>query len=565
MLRGHRAKVVFAALLSAGAIIGQVLIPLLVGHAVNQIDDGDRSGLVRSGAALLGAALLAAVSQGLRQRIAGEVSVTVGYEQTNRYFGHLQDVDLKFLHAQPVGQLLSRGTVDVNQIVAFLGSGVSSMAQDAGTILLAAVVMFALDWELAALALSPVPLIIIAVVFYQRRAVPLLKETRRRIGVLAAIAEENITGVRLIRSFVRERIEISRYHKAAGEMVDAAMSAVRLESLYTPTMILLPSLGMFVVLLYGGHEALNGGISVGEFASFYTYVLMLVDPAGRIAYWIVMIQEAQAAQERLQEIMSHPVEAGAPSVARMPAGSGSVALRNASLSYEGRGKVLDGVDLDVAAGSKLAIVGSTGSGKSSLLLLVNRLYDPDSGVVEVDGQPAEQFELESLRRGMSAAVDSDFLFSWSVRDNIAYGRPDAADEQVREAARHAHADEFIEKFPQGYDTPVGSRGYSLSGGQRERIALARALIMGPRILLLDNATGSLDSRTEAAVLDQLRRSLDGITTLMVAYRAQTLSIAERIVVLERGRVVAQGTHEELMASSERYRELIGHVVAEDDE
>jgi ATP-binding cassette subfamily B protein len=565
MLRGHRAKVVVAALLSAGAIVGQVLIPLLVGDAVNQIDDGNRGGLVRSGLALLGAALLAAVSQGLRQRVAGEVSVAVAYEERNRYFGHLQDVDLKFLHAQPVGQLLSRGTVDMNQIQAFLGSGVSSLAQDAGTILLAAVVMFALDWDLALLALSPVPLIIISVAFYQRRAVPLLKETRSRIGVLAAIAEENISGVRLIRSFVREPIEISRYRKAAGEMVDAAMRAVRLESFYTPTMTLLPSLGLFVVLLYGGHEALNGGISVGEFASFYTYVLMLVDPAGRIAYWMVMIQEAQAAQQRLQDIMSHPVEGGAASVARMPEGSGSVALRGASLSYEGAGKILDGVDLDVAAGSKLAIVGSTGSGKSSLLLLVNRLYDPDSGVVEVDGQPAERFELESLRRGVSAAVDGDFLFSWSVRDNIAYGRPDAADEQVREAARRAHADEFIDKLPQGYDTPVGSRGLALSGGQRERIALARALIMDPGILLLDNATGGLDARTEAAVLDELRRSLGAVTTLMVAYRAQTLSIADRIVVLERGRVVAQGTHEELLASSERYRELIGRLAAEDDE
>ena len=300
----------------------------------------------------------------------------VAYDQRNRYFGRLQDVDLKFLHAQPVGQLLSRGTVDMNQIQNFLGSGVSSLAQDAGTILLAAVVMFALDWDLAALALSPVPLIIISVVFYQRRAVPLLKETRRRIGVLAAIAQENISGVRLIRSFVRERIEISRYHKAAGEMVDAAMSAVRLESFYTPTMTLLPSLGLFVVLLYGGHQALNGGISVGEFASFYTYVLMLVDPAGRIAYWLVTIQEAQAAQQRLQDIMSHPVEGDASSVARMPGGSGSIALRDASLSYEGTGEVLDGLDLDVAAGSTLAVVGSTGSGKSSLLLLVNRLYDP---------------------------------------------------------------------------------------------------------------------------------------------------------------------------------------------
>ena len=226
MLRGHRRKVVFAALLSAGAVVGQVLIPLLVGDAVNKINSGERSELVRSGLALLGAALLAAV-WGLRQRVAGGVSVDVAYDQRNRYFGRLQDVDLKFLHAQPVGQLSLARDRRHEPDSELPRLGVSSLAQDAGTILLAAVVMFALDWDLAALALSPVPLIIISVVFYQRRAVPLLKETRRRIGVLAAIAQENISGVRLIRSFVRERIEISRYHKAAGEMVDAAMSAVQ--------------------------------------------------------------------------------------------------------------------------------------------------------------------------------------------------------------------------------------------------------------------------------------------------------------------------------------------------
>jgi ATP-binding cassette subfamily B protein len=557
MLRGHRERVALAALLSLGAIVGTVLIPLLVGVAVNAIDDHDRGRLVLSGVGLVGAALLAAVSQWARQRVAGRVSVEVEYELRNRYFGHLQNVDLGFLQAQPIGQLLSRGTVDVTQIRNFLGAGISSLAQDFGTILLAAVVMFALDADSAALALSPVPLIIGSVVLYQRKAVPLLTETRRRIGALSAIAEENITGVRLIRAFVRERIAMERYHRAAKQMLDAALRAVRLEAFYAPTMTLLPSLGLVVVLLYGAHQTLSGSIRVGEFVSFYTYVLMLVDPAGRIAYWMVLVQEAIAGSARVGEMLGHPAEGSAPDAQPLAAGTGAVSLNGATLQYPKSGLVLDQVDLEVPGKSTVAIVGATGSGKSSLLALVNRLYDPDSGTVEVGGAPVTEIELGSLRRGTAAAVDDDFLFPWSVRENIAYGRPEAKDEEVREAARSAEADEFVERLPQGYETPVGSRGLGLSGGQRERIALARALLAAPRIVLLDNATGSLDARTEAAVLANLTRRLRDCTTLMVAYRVSSLALADQVVVLDRGRVVARGTHAELMATSERYRELMG--------
>jgi ATP-binding cassette subfamily B protein len=557
MLRGHRGRVVLAAVLSFGAVAGLVLTPLLVGDAVNQINQGDKHGLLIAGAGLIGAAVLAAFSQGARQRIAGHVSVEVEYELRNRFFGHLQHVSLRFLQTQQVGQLLSRGTVDVTQIRNFLGPGISSLAQDFGTILLSAVVMFALDPDMAALALSPVPLIVVSAVLYQRKAVPLLKETRRRIGVLATIAQENISGVRLIRAFVRERIAIERYRVAAQEMVVAALRAVRLESFYTPTMVLLPNLGLIAVLLYGGYQALNGAISVGEFAAFYTYVLMLVDPAGRIAYWMVLVQEAVAGEQRVDEILTHPVEQAGGSAEDLPAGPAAVSIAGASMRYPGTDPVLEGVDLEVPPAGAVAIVGTTGSGKSTLLALVNRLYDVESGVVEVAERPVDQIELDSLRRGSAAAVDDDFLFSWSVRDNIAYGRPDATDEEVREAARRAHAHEFIENLSQGYDTPVGSRGLGLSGGQRERLAMARALLVGPRILLLDNATGSLDAGTEAQVLEDLSRHLHDCTTLMVAYRTSTLTLADWIVVLDAGRIVAQGTHGELLDSSPRYRELVG--------
>jgi ABC-type multidrug transport system fused ATPase/permease subunit len=558
LLDGHRGRVALAALLSAGAVIGLVITPLLVGNAVNEIQRGDEKGLILTGIGLIGAAALAAVSQGLRQRIAGHVSVVVEYELRNRLFGHLQNVGLSYLQTQPVGQLLSRGTVDISQIKNFLGPGVSSLAQDMGTIFLSAVVMFILDPDLAAITLAPVPLIVIAAVAYQRRAVPLLKETRRRIGVLATIAEENIRGVRLIRAFVRERIAIGRYHRAAKQMVEAAMRAVRIESIYTPTMVLLPNLGLISVLLYGGYHVLNGGLSVGEFATFYTYVLMLVDPAGRIAYWMVLVQEAMAGEQRVDEILSHPAEEDqAGDAERLPKGPATVALEGATMSYPGTDPVLEGVDLTVPAAGAVAIVGPTGSGKSTLLALVNRLYEADSGVVAVDSTPVDELDLASLRRSTAAAVDGDFLFSWSIRDNIAYGRPDATDDEVREAAQRADAHEFIEKLPRGYETPVGSAGSGLSGGQQERIALARALLLAPRILLLDNATGSLDAGTEAAVLQNLSERLHDCTTLIVAYRASSLAIADRVVVLDAGRVVAEGTHGELVAGSVEYRQLIG--------
>jgi ATP-binding cassette subfamily B protein len=561
MLRGHRGKVALAAVLSAGAVAGLVATPLLIGVAVDQIEQSDESGLVLAGLGLVGAAILAAISQGFRQFIAGHVAVTVEYELRNRFFGHLQAVSLRFLQTEPVGQLLSRGTVDITQIRNFIGPGVSSLAQDFATVLFSAVVMFIIEPDLAALALAPVPLIVVSVVLYQRKAVPLLKETRRRIGTLATIADENINGIRLIRAFVREKIAIERYHRAAAKMVEAAMRAVRVESIYTPSMILLPNLGLLAVLLYGGYQAIDGDISVGQFATFYTYVLMLVDPAGRIAYWMVLVQEAMAGEQRVDEVLTHPAEADEAEAEELPPGAAAVSIKGASMRYPGTDLVLDGVDLEVPATGAVAIVGTTGSGKSTLLALVNRLYDAEAGTVEVDERPVDRIELASLRGGSAAAVDDDFLFSWSVRDNIAYGRPDATDEEVREAARRAHADEFIRELPQGYDTPVGSRGLGLSGGQRERVAMARALLVRPRILLLDNATGSLDAGTESAVLDDLARHLHDTTTVMVAYRTSSLVLADTIVVLDKGRVVAQGTHEELLESSPRYRELIGREVA----
>ena len=546
-----------AVLLSLGAIIGVVLVPLLVGDAVNKISAGDRSGLVRSALALGGVAILAAVSQGARQFVAARVGLSVEYDLRNRFFAHLHSLDLRVLQSESVGQLVSRATVDMRQIPTFLGWGLSSLAQDVGTVLLAAVVMFLLDPDLAALALAPLPLIVVTAFRYQRAALPRLHEVRSRIGDLGVLAQENIGGVRLVRAFVRERSVIQRFEREADSMLAAAIRAARVEAFYTPSMVLLPTAGMIAVLLYGSHEALDGGISIGEFTAFFTYVLMLVEPAGRIAYWMVLVQEAVAGAGRIDEILRHPPEPEPERPQPLHPDAPSVSMRDATVEYPGAGVALDRVDLEVEPRTALAVVGATGSGKSTLLALVPRLVAADAGVVEVCGRSVDELDLGALRRATAPAIDGDFLFSFSVRENIAYGRPDASDTEVREAARRAQAHEFIAKLDNGYDTLVGPRGGRLSGGQRDRIALARALLVEPRVLLLDNATGSLDAHTEAAALAELSRHRDDVTVILVAYRIPSLAFADHVVVLDRGRIVERGSHAELVARSRRYRELVG--------
>ena len=557
LLGPHRRGLLLAVLLSLGAIIGVVLVPLLVGDAVNKISAGDRSGLVRSALALVGVAILAAVSQGARQFVAARVGLNVEYDLRNRFFAHVHSLDLRVLQSESVGQLVSRATVDMRQIPTFLGWGLSSLAQDVGTVLLAAVVMFLLDPDLAALALAPLPLIIVTAFRYQRAALPRLHEVRSRIGGLGVLAQENIGGVRLVRAFVRERSVIQRFEREADSMLAAAIRAARVEAFYTPSMVQLPTAGMIAVLLYGSHEALDGGISIGEFTAFFTYVLMLVEPAGRIAYWMVLVQEAVAGAGRIDEILRHPPEPEPERPQPLHPDAPSVSMRDATVEYPRAGVALDRVDLEVEPRTALAVVGATGSGKSTLLALVPRLVAADAGVVEVCGRSVDELDLGALRRATASAIDGDFLFSFSVRENIAYGRPDASDTEVREAARRAQAHEFIAMLDNGYDTLVGPRGGRLSGGQRDRIALARALLVEPRVLLLDNATGSLDAHTEAAALAELSRHRDDVTVILVAYRIPSLAFADHVVVLDRGRIVERGSHAELVARSRRYRELVG--------
>lgn len=537
-----------------------VLIPWLLGEAVNAIEGGDRSKLLPLAGAIVGAGVLRLALTASRRVVAGRVSLGVEYDLRQRFYGHLQELELGFFDAQQTGQLMSRATVDLQSIRFFLGYGLIFITQNLLTIILAAAVMFAVNPLLALLALSPLPLLVLTARRYNRVSRPALQETQQRVAELTADAEESVSGIRVIKAFAREDYVQTGFRNTTQRVFDQSIYATRLRAFYTPTMAFLPSIGIAVVLFFGGREVLNGSISLGEFTAFYTYLLILSSPVRVLGSALGMAQRAVASGNRLFEIIDRKpnlVEAEFPKQLP-PEGGGSITMRDVSLVYptasEGEPSLED-IDLSIEAGRTVALVGPTAAGKTSLAALVARLYDVSSGSVEVDEIDVREVDLASLRSQVSFVADDSFLFSDTVANNIAYANVDATREQIEIAARRAQADGFIEKLPDGYDTIVGERGLTLSGGQRQRIAIARALLAEPRILILDDATSSVDATTEARIKQGLREAMTGRTTLIVAHRLSTISLADEIVVMDEGRIVDIGTHEELLDSCDLYSEI----------
>jgi ABC-type multidrug transport system fused ATPase/permease subunit len=555
-LRPYRRGVIVSFVLAAVAMGTGVLIPFLVGRTVDAIRKGETD-LWPLAWAILGAGLVRLVFSVARRLIAGRVSLGVEYDLRNRMYRHLQSLELAFFDEQQTGQLMSRATVDLQSVRFFLGYGLIFILQSLVTILVAAAVMLALNVELGLLALAPAPLIFAVALRYGRRNRPASQEVQQRIAELTAEVEENVGGVRLVKAFAREERQLGRVRDRAARVFDQSMVSTRLRAFYNPFIGFLPNLGLAVVLLVGGRQAINGNITVGEFVAFYGYVTVLVGPVRMLGIALGMAQRAVASGARVFEVLDRApdmtVPAGAPP---LPAGDGHVDFRDVSFTYVGAtDPVLTGVDLDVPAGRTVAIVGATGSGKSTLVSLLPRLYDTSGGSVWIDGADVSQVELESLRSQVGLVSDDPFLFSDTIAGNIAYARADASQEAIEDAARRADIHDFIQSLPDGYDTIVGERGVTLSGGQRQRVAIARALVMDPRILILDDATSSVDASTEAAIKRALRELMEGRTTFIIGHRLSTIALADEIVVLEDGRIAARGTHEELLDESDLYREI----------
>jgi ABC-type multidrug transport system fused ATPase/permease subunit len=554
-LRPYRRGVIASFVLAACAMGVGILIPPLIGKAVDDISDGgDSLGLIA--AAIVAAGLLRLLFSVIRRLVAGRVSLGVEFDLRNRLYGHLQSLELGFFDGQQTGQLMSRATVDLQAVRFFLGYGLIFMAQAALTIVIAAAVMIFVNPLLALVALAPMPLVVWVAFRYGRLNRPASQEVQQRIAELTAAAEENVSGVRVVKGFAQEHRQMKRFHHTVGRVFDQSMVSTRLRAFYNPYIGFLPQLGLAAIVIVGGRQVVNGEISLGDFVAFYGYVLMLTGPMRMLGVSLGMAQRAVASGNRIFEILDREPRLTAPEDAPpLPAGGGRVELRGVGFAYEGAEPVLRDIDLTVEAGRTVALVGATGAGKTTLVNLIPRLYDPTAGQVLVDGADLREVDLASLRHEVALVSDDAFLFSASLRENIAYARPDASDAEVADAARRAGLAEVVAELPDGYDTRVGERGLTLSGGQRQRVAIARALLAQPRILILDDATSSVDATTEGKIKEALREVMEGRTTFVIAHRLSTLALADEIVVLEGGRIAAHGGHDELLEASELYAEI----------
>jgi ABC-type multidrug transport system fused ATPase/permease subunit len=557
-LAPYRSGVIWSFMLASGAMGATVAIPFLTGQAINSVHRHQHHQLIMWALAIAACGVARLGLSVFRRLVAGRVSLGVELDLRNRLYGQLQRLELSFFDRQQTGQLMSRATVDLQAVRFFLGYGLIFIAQSAMTILLAAVAMLLIQPELALLSLLPVPFVVVLAASFGKRSRPALQEVQQQIAELTAEVEENISGVRVVKAFAREPMQLQRFEGAVERLFRQSVFATRIQARFGPMISFLPNLGLAVILLVGGRQVMDGSLTLGHFTAFYAYLLMLISPMRTLGYMLGAAQRATASGARIFQILDRePAMTVPPDAPALPAGSGRIAMRDVRLVFEGGVRpALQDVDLEIAGGSTVAIVGPMGSGKTALVSLLPRLYDVTAGAVLIDGADVRSVELPSLRGAIALVNDDPFLFSASVHDNIAYARPSASRQEVVAAAEAAQAADFIAELPGGYDTLVGERGLTLSGGQRQRLAIARAILADPRILILDDATSSVDASTEQQIKLALETLMEGRTTLIVAHRLSTIALADEVVVLEDGTVSARGTHAELMESSTVYREIV---------
>ena len=564
-LRPYKRGLAISAVLAVGSQAAQIALIWVTGK--NVIDGAllnhDTQKLWVNVGIIAALGVVSAVFMSGRRLISGKQALDVEMDIRQRLYSHFVRLSFGFYDRNQTGQLMSRATVDLQGVRFFLGYGLIFFFQNILTVVSVTVVLFFFDWRLALVVLAVTPFLVGIAYRYSHVAHPTLRDVQQKLADVATVAEENIVGVHVVKAFAQEPAEEEKFRVRNEALFRQTIQANRQRAKYVPLLSFLPLLAQAAVLLVGARMVAHGSLSVGAYVSFNLYLALLVTPLRSLGMWIGQAQRATASGERIFQILDEPEDvADRPNAVGLPEGEGAIRFENVSFSYLPGRPVLESLDLALDAGTTVALIGHTGSGKTTLSSLVPRFYDVDSGRVLVDGVDVRDLRLASLRRAIGVIAQDPFLFSTTVRDNIAFGLPELTDDEVERVARLAEAHEFIERLPQGYDTVIGERGITLSGGQRQRIAIARALAVDPRILILDDATASVDATTEARIRAGLREVMQGRTTLIIAHRLSTIALADEVVVLDRGRVCARGTHDELLETSSVYREIYEHGLLE---
>lgn len=533
-------------------------IPLIIRQVIDQgLVDRDARLLITSALVLLVIGIARGFLIYLQRYLTERIAAQVGYDLRNRLYDHIQRLTFTYHDHAETGQLISRTIEDVRSIERFTGNGIVELIHLLLLFVGIVILLYSANPRLATIALLPmIPLVLVTSNFGRKIGDYFLK-VDNSLGELSTRIQENVLGVQVVRAFAREPYEIERFNSSNRILYNARVSVIGEWSRIMPTSHLLVILSTILILWFGGNLVIAGEMTIGEVVAFNSYLLMLAEPARQLTWLVNMAGEAVAGVNRTFEVLDIEPEIRSPKDAiNLSQLSGRVEFQKVALAYQGEAShALCEIDLMVEPNQVIALIGATGSGKTSLVNLIPRFYDVNQGALLVDGIDVRKVNLESLRKQIGIVLQTSLLFSTSIRENISYGRSEASDEEVNEAAKAAQAHEFIESFPAGYDTIVGERGVTLSGGQRQRVAIARALLMNPRILILDDSTSSVDMQTEQLIQKALWELMQGRTTFVIAHRLSTVRRADLILVMENGQIVERGTHRELIAGGGLYREI----------
>jgi ATP-binding cassette subfamily B protein len=563
VISAHKVSFSIAVSLSLVSLVFQTLVPRMLIKATNDAVHRQASSLHQEVIQILIVGVAAGISGVISRQYLFYTAYNVEADLRSLMYEHLTWLSFSFYDRVQSGQLISRSNSDIRSVQMYSTFAPLILVQCSAGIL-AFGFMLSINWRLALVAMVVMPFLYVVGVRMRQLLFPISWVTQARLAEVATIVDENVNGVRVVKSFAQEEAEINRLANAAEKVAWAYVKDAEIRARFTPLVQNLPQLGLALVLLFGGYMVIYGHMNVATIVGFNLYLLMLQAPFMMMGQLIMMGQRAKASAERIFEVLDESSEIiERPGAYDLHDVNGSLIFDNVHFSYGEGPAILQGFSARIEPGETVAIVGRTGSGKSTVARLLNRFYDINDGAIKIDDHDVRDVTLSSLRETVGVVLDEPFLFSVSIRENIAYGRPSASVDEVMAAALAANADEFIVKLPDGYDTVVGERGYTLSGGQRQRIAIARTLLVNPPVLILDDATSAIDVHVEAGIYEALRTLLSHRTTLVIAHRISTIALASRVILLEDGVAVATGTHEELLASTPLYSQVLAQTTSEE--